>query len=440
MNEKRTVSTVSEVINDFLKRKNLIQEESPWALGESTHGGIGVFATRDIESGEEVFKDYPVIIGPRTTPNNPVFCMACYRNTKPVPCLENCGLPICSAKCKEKHKAECELFKKKRGEVTNHINEKLFKFSTPLRSLLLDENDRKVVAYLKYHEGAIHGFEIDKLQKMGMKFEEPEEKYLRRVCCVMDANAFEVIVGNENNYSNLRGLYPLGSLLNHSCVPNMMHVFDKNQLMVARACMKIKKGEELCHSYARAIWGTPTRMYHLVRTKHFICRCPRCCDPKEFGSYMSAFVCKNCNGNVIPKHLFNLKSDWICEDCHVEVKREEVANLMLTLGSVLSSFDGENIEVMLKFLSGKLRKLVTVNHEMVVELKYKIVWIIGHQTQYKWNDIDDNLLNLKKSICEELLDLLRILRLGECKLKGLLLYELYLCLKEGMRRDSLTLS
>lgn len=43
-------------------------------------------------------------------------------------------------------------------------------------------------------------------------------------------------------------------------------------------------------------------------------------------------------------------------------------------------------------------------------------------------------LERKEAICRELLDLLWLLRTGKSKMRGLLLYELYLCVREKQRR------
>ncbi|KAK9882546.1 hypothetical protein WA026_021893 [Henosepilachna vigintioctopunctata] len=435
MNRKRNVDSVTRVIDEYLQRRNLKQEKPAWLIGKSPLGGLGIIANRDIEQGEEIFKDFPIILGPRVKGPN-LFCSSCYQQNDLNYCSRKCGLPLCSERCMKFHELECALIRGKRTKEVSFMDENLFRIYTPLRSLLLDKDDRNVIAHLKYHTGKQHGFEIDELKHNDFVFEQEEEQFLRLVCCVMDANAFEVLVGYEEKFANLRGLYPLSSLMNHSCSPNTMHVFDKNHLMVVRASVPIKKGQDLCHSYARMIWSTPTRIYHLSRTKHFLCRCPRCSDPTEFGSYMSSFHCKACRGNVMPRNPLNLKSNWICEDCCTIVNRIDIANTLIALGSIIGSFDKENLDDMLKFLNGRLLQLVSSNHEIVVELKYRIVWIIGYKAGYEWTDIDEQILDIKKRFCEDLLKLNEQLRLGNSKMKGLLLYELYLCWIEKSRRFS----
>ncbi|XP_044750799.1 SET domain-containing protein SmydA-8-like [Coccinella septempunctata] len=434
---ERTVTTVSEVIDNFLRRKGLRNENSAWSLGESPLGEIGVFANRDIACGEEVFRDYPVIDGPRIKPTDFLFCVVCCKHNDAQLCAKKCGLPVCSNVCYQKHQSECELIRNKRGNV-DEIDRELFQNLTPLRCLSLGDDDRAVIAQLKHHKGSKHGIEVDKLKDIGLCFEEKEEDYIRLVCCVMDANAFEVLIETDVKEANFRGLYPLAGLVNHSCVPNLTHAFDQNKVMMVRASVPIRKGQELFHSYVRLIWSTPTRQFNLAKTKHFTCKCPRCLDPTEFGTYMSGILCKKCRGNVLPQNPLTIKSNWVCEDCGTEVAKQEVANLICALGSVLRSFDDEDLETMLKFLHLKLARLVHANHEIAVDLKYRIVWIIGHHEKYKLRDIESQLLDLKSRICEELLNLMENLKLGDNKMKGLLSYEMFISLKEKYRRSTLS--
>lgn len=59
---------------------------------------------------------------------------------------------------------------------------------------------------LKSHKGSQHGKEIEFLvTQMGMEIKDKEKDYLVFVCSVLDANAFEVVVGNEDKQTSLRG-------------------------------------------------------------------------------------------------------------------------------------------------------------------------------------------------------------------------------------------
>ncbi|KAJ8918187.1 hypothetical protein NQ315_014053 [Exocentrus adspersus] len=230
--------------------------------------------------------------------------------------------------------------------------------------------------------------------------------------------------------SVILGLYPLGSLANHRCFPNTSHVFDESQRMVVRAAVFIQKDTEIFHSYSRIIWGTTVRLYHLMNTKHFMCRCERCRDPTEFHTYMSAVNCTRCKGNVIPINPLSSGSQWECETCRQVVLGKEVGKIMSLLGSVLKGFDNKDFHIMYKFLTGKLAGMVPENNQIAVELKYKIVWILGYEEGFTWKELSIEHLLTKQRFCKDILSLLEELRTGQCKIRGLLLYEMYKTKKE----------
>ena len=69
----------------------------------------------------------------------------------------------------------------------------------------------------------------------------------------------------------------------------------------------------------------------LNQTKCFKCDCPRCHDPKEFGSNLSALKCKNksagCLGIANPIDSLSLDSDLQCEVCQ-HVIPSDLAKMM----------------------------------------------------------------------------------------------------------------
>lgn len=112
----------------------------------------------------------------------------------------------------ENHKKECILLEKLK--LTNPSSNESTRFRivsciTPLRSLLLDEQDMEVIRNLKSHKGAQHGREIEYLiNRLDMDVEDIYRDYLNFVCSVLDANAFEVVASNEESHTSLRGKRP----------------------------------------------------------------------------------------------------------------------------------------------------------------------------------------------------------------------------------------
>ncbi|KAM9561979.1 histone-lysine N-methyltransferase SMYD3 isoform 1-T1 [Guaruba guarouba] len=71
------------------------------------------------------------------------------------------------------------------------------------------------------------------------------------------------------------GLYPSMSLLNHSCDPNCVIVFEGYQLLL-RSVQEIQIGEELTISYIESLMPTSERQKQLMRQYCFECDCLFC--------------------------------------------------------------------------------------------------------------------------------------------------------------------
>uniref|UniRef100_UPI00358EEA8A histone-lysine N-methyltransferase SMYD3-like n=1 Tax=Myxine glutinosa TaxID=7769 RepID=UPI00358EEA8A len=71
------------------------------------------------------------------------------------------------------------------------------------------------------------------------------------------------------------GIYPSLSLLNHSCEPNCVTVFDGIKLLL-RTVKDVQQGEELLISYIDTLAGSCDRQSRLMHQYHFTCECRLC--------------------------------------------------------------------------------------------------------------------------------------------------------------------
>lgn len=76
------------------------------------------------------------------------------------------------------------------------------------------------------------------------------------------------------------GLFPLISMINHSCCPNATHQFIVEAgcppRQIIRAIDHIKPGDEICYSYVSTLVSTSTRQQKLRSAYGFNCSCSRC--------------------------------------------------------------------------------------------------------------------------------------------------------------------
>lgn len=98
---------------------------------------------------------------------------------------------------------------------------------------------------------------------------------------------------------------------------------------------------------------------------------------------MNSLLCKKCRGNVIPTDPLKNRN-WKCEHCTSLVPAEEIGKTFSLIGSILRGFDDTDFKLMNKFVTSTLATLVPQNNETVIELKYRMVWILGYKPGYTW--------------------------------------------------------
>lgn len=98
------------------------------------------------------------------------------------------------------------------------------------------------------------------------------------------------------------GVFAVGSLINHSCDPNVYRLNDvKNGTLVVVTVRNLKKGEELFTMYGQAFFDAGTslsdRRSYLERGYHFTCQCVACRNdwPDRLGELDADFCCPICS-------------------------------------------------------------------------------------------------------------------------------------------------
>ncbi|XP_027843219.2 SET domain-containing protein SmydA-8-like [Aphis gossypii] len=421
-------------INDCVKKylsQSGVKDYGGWTIcaGSATVAGRGVVATRDYNAGDVIFVDVPLIVSPRAIgpdgTGSPV-CPVCYAAvTTPIGCPGGCRWPVCGRQCADRpeHRDECRYVRQLRPKVTNKSDGQtwsvgIYNAITAVRGLSIRRGEYKYfldVLQKKLTERPT--FEVEELKRnISMQLDENDEQIMITTCKIMDANCFETIVNRYNKSISLKGLYPVASFMNHSCVPNTMHNFDVKLQMIVKASLPIYKGQEITTNYTNSIWPTSLRQHHLLTSKQFICTCSRCCDSEEFGTELAALNCivKNCDGRILPINPLNKMSIWQCKICTKLVTSAEMICFykdIETITKSISVFCPKSFEAILKSFN------IHKNSPYVVDLRLKFIW------KSKNNSLNLEQLLYKEKLCVEILDLVQKLRLGQCRLLGLISQE-----------------
>lgn len=117
-----------------LHLSDLRDPEPNWTIGPSAVAGRGVFATRDIQQGETIFRERALVVGPTARKGSILnTCVCCHKllGVKDFLCKNKCTLPVCD-KCADspEHHNECELFQRWQPMDMKQINANRYNLTT----------------------------------------------------------------------------------------------------------------------------------------------------------------------------------------------------------------------------------------------------------------------------------------------------------------------
>ena len=204
---------------------------------------------------------------------------------------------------------------------------------------------------------------------------ELSEEEIHFACGVLEVNTFEIRTNRTGN--RIRGVFPLTAIAAHGCIANTKHVIHENSAnkyeIIVYASVPIQRGQmiftnytyslegnilishfhfHLFFAYARfeclisflCVPGTKERRKHLRESKYFDCSCPRCSDPTEGGTYLSALKCQKCSiGNVLPICPLDNDSSWNCDRCCYKLKSTVVDKVLTKLKAEVEAIDHNDV-------------------------------------------------------------------------------------------------
>ena len=227
-------------------------------------------------------------------------------------------------------------------------------------------------------------------------------------------------------------LLPLTAMLNHSCFPNISRSIrklpDGRFLMRVLAARPIKKGEQIFNSYTDMLDPVQVRRAALQEAKNLACRCVRCEDPRDLGSYGNAVLCPACRGALLPPP--GCRGDfWTCEQCPKTVASPMVDALVHSLDkeqkAALADPETKTVRTLEKLIK-KWGKRLDPRNLLVVRLKYNLLALYGRQRGFSQAEMTEELWARKRELCEEVAESLKVLEPGMTVRKARLLQELHL--------------
>lgn len=253
--------------------------------------GRSLFTTRNFHPGEEIISQEPYVC----VPNNSTVesrCDRCFASINLKKCSACKVAWYCSSMCQKSewklHRLECDalarLDKDRHKSVTPSIRLiiKLF-----IRRKLQSEkvipttatDNYKLVEALIDHMSGIDEKQLVLYAQMGtlvnfiLQWPEMNVKEIARHFSKLACNAHTICDSELRPLGT--GLYPVISIINHSCLANAVLVFEGRSAVV-RAVQHIPAGAEVSISYIETAGSTMTRQKALKENYLFTCTCSRC--------------------------------------------------------------------------------------------------------------------------------------------------------------------
>lgn len=304
--------------------------------------GRSVVATRDFKPGEVIISQEPYVC----VPNNSR-CEGCFTDINPKKCSACQVVRFCGSACQKLewklHRLECQALSK--------LEKERRKFVTPTIRLMvklylrrkmqnvkvipvtaMDNND--LVEALVSHISDIDEKQLLLYAQMAnlvnliLQFPEVNIREIAENFSKFACNAHTICDSELRPLGT--GLYPIISIVNHSCLPNAVLVFE-GRLAVLRAMQHIPKGDEVSISYVETAASTTTRQKALKEQYFFSCMCLRCMKAGQYediqeSAILEGYRCKNkeCGGFLLRD---SDNKGFVCQHCGLLREKEEIRKI-----------------------------------------------------------------------------------------------------------------
>ncbi|MQL97940.1 hypothetical protein Taro_030639, partial [Colocasia esculenta] len=317
------------------------------AVADIPGKGRGLVATRNLSPGDIIIQQEPYASKPNNFSNGSS-CDGCFVSVNLKKCSACRMAWYCGSQCQKSewnlHRLECKALL--------DLGDDRRKMLTPSLRLMLRlllrrklQNDQVIQSTATDNYGLVkalvsHMSDIDEKQ---LVLYAQMANLVNLVLPAMEINIKEVteifskLACNAHTIcdSELRplgtGLYPIISIINHSCLPNSVLVFEGRRAVV-RAVESIIEGTEISVSYIDTASATKKRQKDLKDQYLFTCACPRCMklnyyEDADENAVMEGYRCKDrkCRGFLV---FDSQEKKFTCQLCalsrdHQEIKKIE---------------------------------------------------------------------------------------------------------------------
>ncbi|MCL7044521.1 hypothetical protein MKW94_030066 [Papaver nudicaule] len=306
--------------------------------------GRCLISTRNFLPGEVIITQEPYVCVPNNS-SEPK-CDGCFKSGNLKKCSA-CQVPwYCGSTCQKSewklHRLECQaiagLSKERRKSLTPSLRlmvrlylKRKLQNDRVLQTTAMDNYN--LVEALVDHMSDIEEKQLVLYAQMAnlvnliLAWPESNIKEIAQNFSKLACNAHTICDGELRPLGT--GLYPVISIINHSCSPNAILVFER-QRAVIRAVEVIPQGTEVFISYIETAESTTTRQKALKEQYFFTCSCPSC----RKGIYMEVQESAilegyRCKADKCTGFLLRDPDDegFVCQTCGLVRSKEEILNI-----------------------------------------------------------------------------------------------------------------
>jgi len=394
-------------------------------------------AARDIDQGELIFTEEPLVGGPNHTLQGD-FCLECLKQVpEGASGCSKCGWPLCGPQCEQGpfHSIECALLASKapRSSLPPEMleagamywpisclrvllvgREDPLALSTIMRMMSHREEHRAKPAHALYSQHMV-AFIRDRLG-LGETFSEEEVEH---VSGVIDVNSIRL---RENGH----GVYLKTSIMSHNCMANTKTILNEDLTVDVRAVVAIPQGTEISKAYVSSLETTQLRQEKLKQGWYFTCSCLRCEDPLEGLSFMSSVACLRCRqGLLLSSNTLDPEADWVCGDCGVVKTGESIEKLnQYFVAAILEARDDC---MTLDNLLEKAVKMFHPWHHVATLARIKLNTAFLRLGARNPDNAEVELLMRRKELLDDIHQVIEVIEPGLTQRRGLSLFERSVC-------------
>ncbi|KAG9285246.1 hypothetical protein G9A89_002142 [Geosiphon pyriformis] len=268
--------------------------------------GRGIFAAELIKPGKLIMeeKPYAAVVDDK---NLDKICSCCFNQAKRLMRCSSCNMThYCSTQCQKEdwkyHKDECQTVNKVKRQPPASIRI----ICRILRKRSKEPQSFSAIESLQTSREKFKNKEIETFAQLSLLTREcvsPAEILgggeMIDLFCRLTCNSFSIL--DEEMIGIGVGVYSEIALINHSCLPNCLAIFEGSKVMI-RSIRSIQKDEEIFITYTDLGLPTVERRKELNQRYFFVCKCELCAayDKKENFDPRGALKCqtKGCLGAI----------------------------------------------------------------------------------------------------------------------------------------------